>query len=77
MTEEFFRNPLASLETGHSVKLSSFGNFELRDKAGRPGRNPRTMQSIPIEPKRVVTFKVSNKLKNRVDQQQTLDEKNT
>ena len=62
----FFEELRTALETGSSVKLSGFGNFELRDKSARPGRNPKTGEEIPILPRRVVTFKPGQKLKARV-----------
>ena len=49
------------------MKLSGFGNFDLRDKRQRPGRNPKTGEEIPILARRVVTFKAGQKLKERVD----------
>lgn len=52
-----------ALEAGDSVKLSGFGNFELRKKSERPGRNPKTGEEIPITARRVVTFHASQKLK--------------
>ncbi len=52
---------------GESVKLSSFGSFLLRDKTGRVGRNPKTGEEVPIEPCRVLVFKPSQVLKDRVD----------
>ncbi|WBQ13877.1 integration host factor subunit alpha [Hyphomonadaceae bacterium BL14] len=56
-----------TLVDGESVKLSSFGSFVLRDKNGRVGRNPKTGQEVPIEPRRVLVFKPSQVLKDRVD----------
>ena len=56
-----------ALETGNDVKLSGFGNFELRDKASRPGRNPKTGESVPVSARRVVVFKPGQKLRNRVE----------
>jgi len=56
-----------TLETGQSVKLSSFGSFVLRDKNGRMGRNPKTGEEVPIEPRRVLVFKPSQVLKDRID----------
>ena len=56
-----------SLERGESVKLSGFGNFQLRDKPQRPGRNPKTGEEIPISARRVVTFHASQKLKALVE----------
>ena len=65
--EQFFESIKGSLENGNSVKLSGFGNFGLRDKPARPGRNPKTGEEIPISARRVVTFKVSQKLKEAID----------
>ncbi|GJL97517.1 MAG: integration host factor subunit alpha [Hyphobacterium sp.] len=56
-----------SLAQGNSVKLSSFGSFLLRDKNGRIGRNPKTGEEVPIDPRRVLTFKPSQVLKEKVD----------
>jgi len=64
--ELFFEKLRVSLEAGTSVKLSGFGNFGVRDKSSRPGRNPKTGEEIPISARRVVTFKASQKLKDRV-----------
>jgi integration host factor subunit alpha len=63
MVEAFFGSVHQSLADGREVKLSGFGNFNIRRKAPRPGRNPRTGQSIPIEARHVVTFHASPKLK--------------
>ena len=54
------------LSEGHEVKLSGFGNFQLRDKSARPGRNPRTGEDVEISARRVVTFKSGQKLKESV-----------
>ena len=54
------------LSEGHEVKLSGFGNFQLRDKSPRPGRNPRTGEDVEISARRVVTFKAGQKLKDSV-----------
>ena len=54
------------LSEGHEVKLSGFGNFQLRDKSPRPGRNPRTGEDVEISARRVVTFKPGQKLKDSV-----------
>ncbi len=67
MVETFFGQIRAALESGEIVKLSGFGNFQLRDKPQRPGRNPKTGESIPISARRVVTFHASQKLKSMVD----------
>jgi integration host factor subunit alpha len=67
IVELFFEEIKNSLESGEQVKLSGFGKFELRDKSGRPGRNPKTGEEIPITPRRVVTFRTGQKLKARVE----------
>ena len=67
MVETFFEEIRTALETGQSVKLSGFGNFQLRDKPQRPGRNPKTGEEIPITARRVVTFHASQKLKSMVE----------
>ena len=54
-------------QAGEQVKLSGFGNFDLRDKNQRPGRNPKTGKEIPITARRVVTFRPGQKLKTRVE----------
>ena len=64
--ELFFEKLRQSLEAGSSVKLSGFGNFGVRYKNSRPGRNPKTGEEIPISARRVVTFKASQKLKDYV-----------
>jgi integration host factor subunit alpha len=66
MVEAFFDLIHAELAAGQGVKLSGFGNFNLRRKAPRPGRNPRTGEVIPIEARNVVTFHASHKLKGLV-----------
>jgi integration host factor subunit alpha len=68
MVEAFFEEVRSALETGDSVKLSGFGNFELRKKSERPGRNPKTGEEIPITARRVVTFHASQKLKSKVEE---------
>src|SRR6187200_918609 len=68
MVECFFEEIRKSLEDGVSVKLSGFGNFQLRAKPQRPGRNPKTGEEIPITARRVVTFHASQKLKAMVEQ---------
>jgi len=62
----FFEEIRRSLESGEEVKLSGFGNFELRSKNQRPGRNPKTGEEIPISARRVVTFRPGQKLRLRV-----------
>ncbi len=66
MVEAFFDIVQGTLESGQDVKLSGFGNFNIRHKAPRPGRNPRTGESIPIKARQVVTFHASHKLKSIV-----------
>jgi integration host factor subunit alpha len=68
MVETFFDEIRKALESGEAVKLSGFGNFQLRDKPQRPGRNPKTGEEIPITARRVVTFHASQKLKSMVEQ---------
>ncbi len=67
MVETFFGEIRDALERGEAVKLSGFGNFQLRDKPQRPGRNPKTGEEIAITARRVVTFHASQKLKGMVD----------
>jgi integration host factor subunit alpha len=67
IVEMFYSEISLALENNDSVKLSGFGNFELRDKKSRPGRNPKTGDEIPISARRVVTFKPGQKLKARVE----------
>ena len=71
MVELFFEELRGSLESGEQIKLSGFGNFDLRDKSERPGRNPKTGEDIPISARRVVTFRAGQKLKSRVEQLKT------
>ena len=67
MVEHFFEEIRIALERGDAVKLSGFGNFQLREKPQRPGRNPKTGEEIPITARRVVTFHASQKLKAMVE----------
>ena len=67
LVETFFEQVRNSLSSGSQVKLSGFGNFDLRDKNQRPGRNPKTGEEIPICARRVVTFRPGQKLKARVE----------
>ncbi|AJO87192.1 integration host factor subunit alpha [Haemophilus influenzae] len=67
VVENFLEEIRSSLESGHDVKLSGFGNFELRDKSSRPGRNPKTGDIVPVSARRVVTFKPGQKLRARVE----------
>ena len=65
LVEAFFEEVREALESGEQVKLSGFGNFDLRQKSERPGRNPKTGEDIPIKARRVVTFRPGQKLKSR------------
>ncbi len=67
LVDMFFEEIKSSLEQGNEVKLSGFGNFDLRDKNERPGRNPKTGEEIPVSARRVVTFKAGQKLKSRIE----------
>ena len=67
LVELFFEEICDALVKGEDVKLSGFGNFILRQKDQRPGRNPKTGEEIPISARRVVTFKPGKKLKARVE----------
>lgn len=67
IVEEFFEEIRRCLERNEQVKLSGYGNFDLRDKGQRPGRNPKTGEEIPIKARRVVTFRPGRKLKTRVE----------
>ena len=74
LVEAFFEEIRMSLEAGQQVKLSGFGNFDLRDKNQRPGRNPKTGEEIPITARRVVTFRPGQKLmKRQIRKQKVLD----
>ena len=67
LVDLFFQELGASLAVGEQVKLSGFGNFDLRDKKERPGRNPKTGEKVPIPARRVVTFRAAQKLRARVE----------
>lgn len=67
LVEQFYAEMSNVLVKGEQIKLSGFGNFELRDKSARPGRNPRTGEDVPISARRVVTFKPGQKLRARID----------
>jgi integration host factor subunit alpha len=71
--ESFFEEIREVLESGEQVKLSGFGNFDLRTKSERPGRNPKTGEDIPIKARRVVTFRPGQKLKSRVEESKPTD----
>ena len=65
--EEFFEMIKNTLEEGNDIKFSGFGNFILRDKVARPGRNPKTGENVTISERRVVTFKSGLKFKNKLE----------
>ncbi|MGA7544995.1 MAG: integration host factor subunit alpha [Methyloceanibacter sp.] len=67
IVELVLREIVASLERGKTVKLSSFGSFGIRDKGERVGRNPKTGQEVPITPRRVLVFRASNIMKQRIN----------
>ncbi|WP_027848618.1 integration host factor subunit alpha [Marinospirillum minutulum] len=67
MVDLFFSEIKDCLADNEQVKISGFGNFDLRDKSERPGRNPKTGEEIPISARRVVTFRAGQKLKSRVE----------
>ena len=67
LVDLFFEELREAMASGEQVKLSGFGNFDLRDKSERPGRNPKTGEEIPISARRVVTFRPGQKLKARVE----------
>ncbi|HTN40357.1 MAG TPA: integration host factor subunit alpha [Asticcacaulis sp.] len=68
MVEAILDHMSAALEQGENVKISGFGTFLLRDKKQRVGRNPKTGIEVPITPRRVLTFRASQILKDRVSQ---------
>ena len=67
IVELFFEEIRSTLARGEEIKISGFGNFQLRDKPQRPGRNPKTGEEVPITARRVVTFPASQKLKGMVE----------
>ncbi|WP_373356855.1 integration host factor subunit alpha [Pseudoroseicyclus sp. CXY001] len=66
MVESVLNHISDALVAGESVKISSFGTFSVRDKAARIGRNPKTGEEVPIHPRRVLTFRASHLMKDRV-----------
>jgi len=67
LVDLFFQELEACLADGEQARLSGFGNFDLRDKNARPGRNPKTGEKVPIPARRVVTFRAGQKLRARVE----------
>lgn len=72
LVELFFEEIRVALEKGEPVKLSGFGNFAIRDKNSRPGRNPKTGESVDISARRVVTFRPGIKFRERIESNLTL-----
>ena len=67
LVDDVFEEVRRTLQSGDEVKISGFGNFELKDKNQRPGRNPKTGEDVAIQARRVVTFKPGQKLKDRIE----------
>ncbi|QPH53155.1 integration host factor subunit alpha [Pontivivens ytuae] len=67
LVEDVLKHMSDALVRGEQVKISSFGTFSVRDKSARVGRNPKTGEEVPIEPRRVLTFRPSHLMKERVD----------
>jgi len=67
LVETVLSEIVGSLESGHTVKLSSFGSFGIREKSERIGRNPKTGEEVPITPRRVLVFRASNIMKTRIN----------
>ncbi|AWI51526.1 MULTISPECIES: integration host factor subunit alpha [Actinobacillus] len=65
--DQFFEEIKRALTTGEEVKLSGFGNFSVREKNARPGRNPKTGESVAVSARRVVVFKAGQKMRDRVE----------
>ena len=68
LIESFFEELSESLIDGKEVKLSGFGNFELKDKSSRPGRNPKTGEPVAVSARRVVTFKTGQKFRQKIEE---------
>ena len=68
--DSFFEQSASTLQNGDIVKLTGFGNFELKNKSARPGRNPKTGKEVTISARRVTTFRAGQKLRNRIDFQE-------
>jgi len=66
LVESVLQHISDALVSGESVKISSFGTFSIRDKSARVGRNPKTGEEVPIHPRRVLTFRPSHLMKDRV-----------
>lgn len=70
IVDKFFEEISQNLASGNEVKLSGFGNFELKDKKPRPGRNPKTGDEVPIKARRVVTFRAGQKFRGSIEMYQ-------
>ncbi len=68
LVDIFFEEMRRLLEMNQSIKLSGFGNFDLRNKKQRPGRNPKTGEEVPVSARRVVTFKSGQKLRKKIEE---------
>jgi integration host factor subunit alpha len=75
LVESVIREIIGCLEKGENVKLSSFGSFGVRDKRERVGRNPKTGEVVPITPRRVLVFRASNIMKERINSVSTKSKK--
>ncbi|HLR18213.1 MAG TPA: integration host factor subunit alpha [Alcanivoracaceae bacterium] len=73
LVEMFFEEVTVALSSNVPIKLSGFGNFDLRDKSERPGRNPKTGEEVAVSARRVVTFKPGQKLRQQVDKYASAD----
>ena len=69
--ERIVEEVCSCLERGETVKISSFGTFTVRDKKMRMGRNPKTGEEVPITPRRVISFRASNVLKDQINENLT------
>ena len=75
IVDQVFEEMRLSLEAGREIKLSGLGNFDLRDKKARPGRNPKTGEPKVIAARRVVTFKAGQKLKAKIEKIEAIAKK--
>ncbi|MEO8796678.1 MAG: integration host factor subunit alpha [Polyangiaceae bacterium] len=69
IVDRVFEMMKETLARGEKIKISGFGNFVLRDKSSRPGRNPQTGDPITISERRILTFKTSDKLRKSLNQE--------
>ncbi len=73
LVESVLNEVADTLVKGETVKLSSFGSFQVRQKSGRVGRNPKTGEEVPIDPRRVLVFRASHVLKDRINSGMSAD----